>query len=143
MVLLFIEWSSHNIIDIHYLLDIIHPPVNYLPIKTMIEFAPEEYCIELNWHDAKLYCFSLNIDGKTGWRLPTFDEFAEWIANSEYAGIQEFNMRDYTSKINFCWTSTENNNHTSSVKVHCDEGIIYSIESKDHIRLTKPARSIS
>ena len=37
----------------------------------MIEFAPEKYWIELDWYDAKVYCFSLTIDGKTGWRLPT------------------------------------------------------------------------
>lgn len=72
----------------------------------MIEFAPEEYWIEINWWDAKVYCFSLTIDDKTGWRLPTFEEFAEWIAQSEYAGVRDV---DYTDnfKINFCWTLTE------------------------------------
>ena len=28
----------------------------------------------LSYEDAKLYCFSLNVDGKTGWRLPTKEE---------------------------------------------------------------------
>lgn len=28
----------------------------------------------LKWDDARLYCFSLNIDGKVGWRLPTIEE---------------------------------------------------------------------
>ena len=41
-----------------------------------IEIAPEEYWQDrLNWLDAKLYCFSLNIDGKTGWRLPDILDF--------------------------------------------------------------------
>lgn len=38
------------------------------------EIAPKETEIEANWYDASLYCFSLNINGKTGWRLPTKDE---------------------------------------------------------------------
>ena len=36
------------------------------------EIAPE--WIKATWDDARLYCFSLNIDGKTGWRLPTVGE---------------------------------------------------------------------
>ena len=36
----------------------------------MIETAPEEHWKQLSYSDAVLYCFSLNIDGKIGWRLP-------------------------------------------------------------------------
>lgn len=43
-----------------------------------VEFAPDDYRkFELDWYEAKLYCFSLNIDGKVGWRLPTIDEIIE------------------------------------------------------------------
>lgn len=28
----------------------------------------------LSYENAKLYCFSLSVDGKTGWRLPTKEE---------------------------------------------------------------------
>lgn len=38
------------------------------------EIAPKTSEIQANWYDAKLYCFSLNIDGKIGWRLPTKEE---------------------------------------------------------------------
>ena len=38
------------------------------------EIAPKETEIQANWDDAKLYCLSLNVDGKTEWRLPTKDE---------------------------------------------------------------------
>ena len=45
----------------------------------MIEIAPEEYWKPLTMQEAKLYCFSLNIDDKIGWRLPTKDEYYnEW-----------------------------------------------------------------
>ena len=43
-----------------------------------VEFAPDDYHkFELDWYEAKLYCFSLNIGGKVGWRLPTIDEIIE------------------------------------------------------------------
>ena len=38
------------------------------------EIAPKSTEIQSNWDDARLYCFSLDIGGKTGWRLPTIDE---------------------------------------------------------------------
>jgi hypothetical protein len=38
------------------------------------EVAPLEYQIQVTHDEAIMYCFSLNIDGKTGWRLPTFEE---------------------------------------------------------------------
>lgn len=50
----------------------------------MIELAPEETEIYTDsYHNAKLYCFSLNINGKVGWRLPTSDELKELSKNSE------------------------------------------------------------
>jgi hypothetical protein len=48
----------------------------------MIEQAPEEYEIRSTWDDARLYCFALNIDGKTGWRLPTYDEIRIIVGSS-------------------------------------------------------------
>ena len=41
----------------------------------MIEIAPYEYIKRMSFEDSKLYCFSLNIDGKIGWRLPTYVEY--------------------------------------------------------------------
>ena len=41
----------------------------------MIEIAPGEYIKRMPFEDAKLYCFSLSIDGKIGWRLPTTAEY--------------------------------------------------------------------
>ena len=38
------------------------------------EISPKETEIEATWGEARLYCFALNIEGKTGWRLPTKDE---------------------------------------------------------------------
>jgi len=40
------------------------------------EFANEKYWKDLTFDEAKMYCFSLTIDGKTGWRLPTSAEHA-------------------------------------------------------------------
>ena len=41
----------------------------------MIEIAPAEYWKKLNYYEAIMYCFSLNIDGKIGWRLPNSVEY--------------------------------------------------------------------
>jgi hypothetical protein len=46
------------------------------------EIAPKSTEIQANWDDARLYCFSLNIDGKIGWRLPSISELNQ-IYNSE------------------------------------------------------------
>ena len=59
------------------------------------EIAPKETEIQANWDDAKLYCFSLNIDGKTGWRLPTKEEL-----NQIYQSENDFEN-------NWYWSSTE------------------------------------
>jgi hypothetical protein len=44
----------------------------------MIEIAPEKYWKHLQFDEAKLYCFSLNINGKIGWRLPTHSEYMKF-----------------------------------------------------------------
>ena len=44
----------------------------------MIEIAPEEYHKDLTIDEAIMYCFSLNIDGKIGWRLPSTGEYHEY-----------------------------------------------------------------
>lgn len=43
-----------------------------------IEIAPEKYCPDdITYNEAILYCFQLEIDGKIGWRLPTYVEGKE------------------------------------------------------------------
>lgn len=65
------------------------------------EIAPKSTEIESNWDDARLYCFALNIDGKTGWRLPTKDELSE-ICESDH---------DFETHWCFYWSSTELNSY--------------------------------
>ena len=52
----------------------------------MIKVAPKEYHINCLYDEAILYCFQLNIDGNTGWRLPTRDEY------NEFRDIPPFSM---------------------------------------------------
>lgn len=59
------------------------------------EIAPNSTEIKANWDDARLYCFALNIDGKTGWRLPTKEEL-----NEIYESVNDFEKAWY-------WSSTE------------------------------------
>jgi hypothetical protein len=65
------------------------------------EIAPKSTEIQANWDDARLYCFALNIDGKTGWRLPTKEELYS-IYHSE---------NDFVSS--FYWSSTEDDGGTA------------------------------
>lgn len=65
------------------------------------EIAPKETEIEATWDDAKLYCFSLNIGGKTGWRLPSKDELE--LIHRKYQHDHEYEHTWY-------WTS-ENSPH--------------------------------
>lgn len=61
------------------------------------EIAPKSTeIIRSIWDDARLYCFVLNVDGKTGWRLPTKEEL-----NEIYESENDFEMWSY-------WSSTEN-----------------------------------
>jgi hypothetical protein len=52
------------------------------------EIAPVEYWLKISVDEIRLYLFSLNIDGKTGWRLPTGKElnthpFGEMVTDVE------------------------------------------------------------
>ena len=60
------------------------------------EIAPKSTEVQLNWHNAIAYCDSLNIDGTTGWRLPTKEEL-----NEIYESENDFEKWYY-------WSSTEN-----------------------------------
>ncbi len=60
-----------------------------------IEIAPKETEIQANLDDARLYCFSLNAENKTGWRLPTKQEL-----NQIYQSENDFEN-------NWYWSSTE------------------------------------
>lgn len=43
-------------------------------IDLTFEVISLNHCRYLSYEDAKLYCFSLTVDGKTGWRFPTEEE---------------------------------------------------------------------
>ena len=65
------------------------------------EIAPKETETILSWDDAHLYCFSLNIDGKTGWRLPTMNE------------LREIYKSDNDFEDTWYWSSTEHDMHNA------------------------------
>lgn len=56
-----------------------------------IEIAPEEYYIRCTYEDALLYCFQLEIDGKTGWRLPNYSESSVEFTCAWYQNDRAFN----------------------------------------------------
>ena len=66
------------------------------------EIAPKTTEIQATWYNAQLYCLFLNVNGKTGWRLPTMSEL-----NAIYESDNDFDD-------DFYWTSTTGNLHNSN-----------------------------
>ncbi len=61
--------------------------------------------IRMNWEDSKYYCENLNINGFTGWRLPTIQELLSLVDYSTYnPAIGENYFPDTISS--FYWSST-------------------------------------
>jgi hypothetical protein len=72
-----------------------------------IEIAPKETEIQATWDNAMMYCLFLEIDGKTGWRLPTLSELND-IYNSE---------NDFIGS--YYWSSTEYNGYWTDTGYKC------------------------
>ena len=78
------------------------------------EIAPKSTEIEANWDDARLYCFSLNIDSKVGWRLPTIEEL-----------ITIYQSKNDLQKDGCYWSSTECNNRNYALVQNMNSGRQY------------------
>lgn len=52
-------------------------------IKPKIEIGPISQ-ESMSYDNAILYCFLFNLDGKIGWRMPTFNEYIESDAMGWY-----------------------------------------------------------
>jgi hypothetical protein len=74
--------------------------IAHLDVSSKIEIAPEEYHIRCTYQEAILYCFTLNINGKTGWKLPTFEE---WRVHSDICGWFEDRISSYPEEIDSVW----------------------------------------
>jgi hypothetical protein len=61
------------------------------------EIAPKSTEIQTNWEDARLYCFSLNIDGKTGWRLPSVYELESFTRSTNMENALYWTGTSYKS----------------------------------------------
>lgn len=68
-------------------------------MKSKIEIAPKEYQIDCTYQEAVLYCFLLNINGKTCWRLPTYDE---WINTYIFGWYQDREISNNFITKNIC-----------------------------------------
>lgn len=87
------------------------------------EIAPKETEIRANWYEARMYCFSLDIDGKVGWRLPTKGEL-----NEIYQIHQSNNV--FTKEAGY-WSSTENDSGGVFVQYSYD-GYQYAAIKEGH-----------
>lgn len=117
-----------------------------------LEIAPKDYWSpEFLFEHAKMYCFSLNIDGKIGWRLPTVYE-CEIIRKQA-----EPNLLTALKQENWVYTATEpfydEENHVygsrpyempsdGPVTTYGFEDDEYDFEDLDSIRVTIPVRDV-
>ena len=58
------------------------------------EVAPKEFRIRCTYNNALWYCFTLNVNGRTGWRLPTKKEVSRhnltgWYLNRSNGSWEE------------------------------------------------------
>ena len=65
-----------------------------------LEAAPPDFEFSANWNSANEMCKLLNINGFTGWRLPTRDELSFMYLNLKQKGLGGFGNDTY-------WSSTE------------------------------------
>jgi hypothetical protein len=76
------------------------------------EIAPKSTEIQSTWDDARLYCFALNIDGKTGWRLPTKAELVEIFQSAnDFRRFWYWSSTEYNGSN--VWVQTFNNGFQS------------------------------
>ena len=68
-----------------------------------LEAAPVEFEFQANWNSANEMCRLLNINGFTGWRLPTRDELSFMYLNLKQRDLGGFSNDSY-------WSSTEEQN---------------------------------
>ena len=63
------------------------------------ELSPEEYWKSLTQTEARFYCFTLNVDGKIGWRLPTRHELNKLLGKSYVSvGVAGWDQSDIDDK---------------------------------------------
>jgi hypothetical protein len=96
------------------------------------EIAPKEYEIRGNWDDSRFYCFALNIDGKSDWRLPTKEEL-----NEIFQSAHDFEDGSY-------WSSTPSDVDEVGVRVQIFDtsGFEYSAIKSSPYGYTRAVRTI-
>ena len=94
------------------------------------EIAPKETEIRANWYDAKLYCFSLKIDGKSSWRLPTVEELNEiYQAKNDFEETWYWTSIESSYSVQLAWYQLMSNGYQSYAVKSYDGNYIRAIRS--------------
>ena len=94
------------------------------------EISPKSTEIQANWDDALLYCFSLNIDGKTGWRLPTVEELNEiYQAENDFEETWYWTSIESSYSVQLAWYQHMSNGYQSYAVKSYDGNYIRAIRS--------------
>ena len=95
------------------------------------EISPKGTTTKCDWYEAKRYVEKLNIDGKTGWRLPTKEEL-----NQIYQSKNDFTDDYYwTSTIgrNGAWTQSMGNGYQGDYVIEYNYSYVRAVRSLDVI----------
>jgi hypothetical protein len=93
------------------------------------ELSPPEYEKTLTIDEAIMYCYSLNIDGKVGWRLPTVTE------------MQELGRMELDDVPGSCWLNAKDNNHGCIFHLQFN-GIITAEHDISMLSQARPVRTL-
>ncbi len=69
------------------------------------EIAPKETEIQDTWDNAIIYCQFLEVDAKTGWRLPTLEELTDiYHSENDFVGSYYWSSTEYDND-RYAWVS--------------------------------------
>jgi len=101
-----------------------------------LEAAPAEFEFEANWNSATDVVRLLNINGITGWRLPTRDELSFMYLNLKQKGLGEFGNHTY-------WSSTEERNILTITMYHnFGNGIVFGADRLGRSLISYKVRAV-
>jgi len=69
---------------------------------------------EFTWHKAKTACDELTLNGYSDWRLPSLEELELIYKNLKMAGLGGFQASDRNGRVNFNWSSTDENSEENA-----------------------------
>jgi hypothetical protein len=104
---------------------------------TGLMWAKRDNNSNVTWQQASNYCTNLQLDGKTGWRLPTIDELQGIYEPSKHRSGWPWTWTKYHTKGNlrfsgWAWSSSQGNASGEAWYFNLANGTRYSAHLGNH-----------